>query len=274
MEKNKVVIIIPIYKKEMTKTEKASLLQCLKVLGNYDIKFICPNSLDTKNYEIELEKWEINANFIRFEDKHFNSLSSYSKFMLKKDLYKKISTYEFMLIYQLDAWVFEDKLEYWCEQNFDYIGAPWFEKYDLSTKDTPMMDVAGNGGFSLRKIDSILKVLESNYHLSFKEFLNKVKKNKKISSIINFPIFLIKYLLYLQSNFFERTTIFEDVVFVKYGPIFLKDFKVAEPKVALQFSFEVNPSLLYEMNNQQLPFGCHAFEKYEYETFWKNFINI
>ena len=104
--------------------------------------------------------------------------------------------------------------------------------------------------------------------------MNKVKKNKKISNIINFPIFLIKYLLYLQSNFFERTTIFEDVVLVKYGPIFLKDFKVAEPKVALQFSFEVNPSLLYEMNNQQLPFGCHAFEKYEYETFWKNFINI
>ena len=258
----------------MTKTEKASLLQCLKVLGKYDISFICPNSLDTKNYEIELEKWEINANFIRFEDKHFKSLFDYSKFMLKKDLYKRISTYEFMLIYQLDAWVFEDKLEYWCEQNFDYIGAPWFEKYDLSTRDTPMMDVAGNGGFSLRKIDSILKVLESNYHLSFKEFLNKVKKNKKISNIINFPIFLIKYLLYLQSNFFERTTIFEDVVFVKYGPIFLKDFKVAEPKVALQFSFEVNPSLLYEMNNQQLPFGCHAFEKYEYETFWKNFINI
>ena len=36
--------------------------------------------------------------------------------------------------------------------------------------------------------------------------------------------------------------------------------------VALKFAFEVNPSYLYDINNEKLPFGCHAFEKYEYNT--------
>ena len=49
------------------------------------------------------------------------------------------------------------------------------------------------------------------------------------------------------------------------------DFKVADIKSSIAFSFEVKPSLLFEMNKQKLPFGCHAWEKYEPE-FWKQFI--
>ena len=32
--------------------------------------------------------------------------------------------YQYMLIYQLDAFVFEDKLDYFCELGYDYIGIP------------------------------------------------------------------------------------------------------------------------------------------------------
>ena len=40
---------------------------------------------------------------------------------------------------------------------------------------------------------------------------------------------------------------------------------------ASYFAFEVNPSYLYSIN-KRLPFGCHAFEKWEFEYFWKKFI--
>ena len=55
-------------------------------------------------------------------------------------------------------------------------------------------------------------------------------------------------------------------------------FKVPSNYEALKFGFEVMPSYFYKMNNNNLPFGCHAFEKYDSE-FWKiifkeNNINI
>lgn len=40
---------------------------------------------------------------------------------------------------------------------------------------------------------------------------------------------------------------------------------------AADFSFEANPSYLFSIIGK-LPFGCHAFEKYEYEEFWKKYI--
>jgi hypothetical protein len=40
---------------------------------------------------------------------------------------------------------------------------------------------------------------------------------------------------------------------------------------ALKFGFEQHPQLCYELNNQQLPFGCHAWEKYDYE-FWEKYM--
>ena len=34
------IIVIPVYKKEPSDSEKASLEQCLKILGKYDLCFI------------------------------------------------------------------------------------------------------------------------------------------------------------------------------------------------------------------------------------------
>ena len=65
--------------------------------------------------------------------------------------------------------------------------------------------------------------------------------------------------------------IIEDFYWTKKVAVVFNDFKVAPVEDAAKFSFEVNPSLLYKMNNNQLPFGCHGWEKYEPE-FWKQYI--
>ncbi|WP_373255073.1 DUF5672 family protein [Phocaeicola vulgatus] len=45
------------------------------------------------------------------------------------------------------------------------------------------------------------------------------------------------------------------------------------PDEAILFSFEVNPSFLYA-KVQRLPFGCHAFEKFEFDSFWSQYISL
>ncbi len=50
-----------------------------------------------------------------------------------------------------------------------------------------------------------------------------------------------------------------------------KWFKVPALVTASKFSMEANARMLYKSNNNQLPFGCHAWERYDVE-FWKPFI--
>lgn len=40
---------------------------------------------------------------------------------------------------------------------------------------------------------------------------------------------------------------------------------------ASHFAFEKHPSFLFSQNGQ-LPFGCHAWRKYEYDEFWGKYI--
>jgi hypothetical protein len=49
-------------------------------------------------------------------------------------------------------------------------------------------------------------------------------------------------------------------------------FKVAPYVVAARFSFEQKPARLYKLIGNMLPFGCHAWAKYN-PQFWKEYIN-
>ncbi len=48
---------------------------------------------------------------------------------------------------------------------------------------------------------------------------------------------------------------------------------VPSPVEACAFAFERSPRYLYEKNANILPFGCHAWEKYD-KAFWLNHIHI
>jgi hypothetical protein len=50
-------------------------------------------------------------------------------------------------------------------------------------------------------------------------------------------------------------------------------FRIASVEEALRFSFEVVPRQCFEMNNRQLPFGCHGWAKYDLE-FWKPYLLV
>ena len=77
--------------------------------------------------------------------------------MLTPDFYARYAGCEYILLYQLDAWVFEDRLDEWCDKGYDYAGAPLFApgSSDLQCART------GNGGFSLRRVEASAKPFQA-----------------------------------------------------------------------------------------------------------------
>ena len=104
MTDKSVVIVIPIYKDKLSPTEVISLKQLNKILGKYPRVFVAPESLvfdfGSLGYGIHIE---------RFEDKWFQSTTSYSCLMMQKGFYERFSAYEYMLLHQLDVFVFSNR---------------------------------------------------------------------------------------------------------------------------------------------------------------------
>lgn len=271
--KFKVCIAIPIYKNTLDKNEKKSLLQVLNILTNYSIIFFHPSGLVLS----ELQKICLthnNCSFEAFDDKYFVSIGSYNDLLYKKEFYQRFKHFEFMLLYQLDAYVFRDELDLWCKAGFDYIGAPWFKNYDTHEKEEEFISNAGNGGFSLRNIQSIILAMSQEFG-----FIDLIKLQKILKlNRINLPYYVFIKSLFKKMKFAKCIESFaknslpnEDVFFALIIPKIFPKFKSAEFYQAIPFSFECSPEKLFKMNGHNLPFGCHGWYKYSKE-FWKHFI--
>ena len=247
MQSKLVTIIIPIYKIDLSLTEQISLNQCIKILGNHSIVFVQPESLDTSSINFE---GRISSE--KFPDHYFKSVFGYNRLMLTASFYERFSHSKFILIYQLDAYVFKDELLYWCSKDYDYIGAPWiatpnkgFKKvlslFDSKKKKarSEIFYKVGNGGFSLRKVST---------HIS---------NSKKMKSVIEQNLSRSK----------DDFRIMEDV-FWSSIPEHDSSFLIPDYKEGLQFAFDRKPELALKLNNNKLPFGCHGFEKPKVRAFW------
>jgi hypothetical protein len=81
-------------------------------------------------------------------------ISEYSKLLTQKQFYE-IITSDFVLIFQTDSYIFK-RIPYHYFK-FDYIGARWKHKSGNN---------CGNGGFSLRKTQSMIKAVETKPYIS------------------------------------------------------------------------------------------------------------
>lgn len=266
------VVLIPIYKSSLSFDEEASLRQCVCILGQHPIVLVCPEGLDVSRYEIVAGKTLPRK---CFDPRYFESVEGYSELLLKREFYESFSTYEYMLIHQLDAWVFEDALFSWCDKGYDYIGAPWFYQ-NKSHEEGFSLWLVGNGGFSLRRVSKFLEITAegriirfSLRHLFCKDMFHKwyrrlYLRNLSCFSGSNLPSFI--------KGFYKP---WEDLVFCHGLRGSNLQLYVPSPKKAALFSIEVSPEYLYtEVNRRVLPFGCHAWRKYQYEDFWSKFILI
>lgn len=236
---HKSAVLIPAYKIQMNRFELISMERCRNILSSFPRLLVCPESLDITDYK----RNDPDIEPTRFPDHFFKSLMSYSRLCCLPEFYKRFLNYEFILIYQLDCYVFEDQLLYWCERNFDYIGAPW-PKYEHMTESKkfiarlPFLKLilrkAGQGGFSLRKTETLYRAA---HRLAKFAFLTR-----------QFP---------------------EDVLWTTIGSRLYKPFHLATLDEALPFSFASSFEICFKLNAGRLPFGCHGWYTYGKE-FWKD----
>jgi hypothetical protein len=253
----KVAVVIPTNKSDMSEMEYISYRQCLDVLGKYDTYILSPEDLDISEYT-KLGPVRHYKQSPRF----FGTSLRYNKLMLTRGFYEGLSGYEYILIYQLDCYVFRDELETWCNLNYDYIGAPWVcqdlvqwvlkkkRNYPLDMKvlhkltGYKLLGEVGNGGLSLRKTASMIRNLS---------------------------------LFSLRTRYYNGN---EDVFMAHYLGALNPFFRIPDTATALKFAFDAHPDTAFEMNGGELPFGCHAWwrqDKGTYDNnldFWKTHIDI
>ncbi len=262
-----VAVVIPHYREMLNEDERQSLNQCAEVLGRYALFMVLPEDIEGNSITDLFAQKKVSIDRKCFPKEYFDGIRGYNQLMLSKQFYQAFVDYDYILIYQTDAFVFRDELTEWCERGYDYIGAPWFQSYWLWRSNTKLW-TSGNGGLSLRNVASFLKVL--NHKGPFKPL-------RSFLNINNSPLLKIKKLPFnrLVNITIENTVEFftsinqttEDRFWGVDTMESYLDFNVAPNEVAMRFSFECNPRHLYKLTNQQLPFGCHAWRKYD-KDFW------
>lgn len=262
-----VAIVIPVYKQNLTDYEIISLQQCNTILKNHPVVFIGPAELDYTAYLAIIPS----AKIIFFAPSYFESTKTYNRLMLSLSLYQRFQHCEYILIYQTDAFVFKDELNNWCKKGYDYIGAPWFKNFNEINIFSEEPWGVGNGGFSLRKIKSYIDILSTDKPVNNqKEIIEKyfsysiTDKAAKLTE----TIFKLSGHKNSSKEFIANFPVNEDYFWGHYAAKINKTFKVAPMEDAIKFAFECSPSKLYAMNNEVLPFGCHAWWKYDL-AFWE-----
>lgn len=235
--KSRVAVVIPVYRASLSNTERLSLSQCYHVLREYPIVFVAPEGLDLGEY---LSFGE--AAIERFPKKNFTSVKRYNRMLLGAAFYRRFCAFEYILIYQLDALVFDDRLLEFCDKGWDYVGAPWPEGCSARPWNFPGCGwvarvfpwlnrqrryYVGNGGFSLRRVQAIIEALTQH------------RLNARLTAA-NEDLFLA------SCADSKRSTL-----------------RVATRDEAVRFAFEQEPRDAVKRNNGQVPFGCHAWEKYD-----------
>lgn len=251
MSKNTVKIVIPVYKEYFGELEEKSFMQCCKVLKDYEIVIVHPEGL---NHSYLSEKCK-DLTFKSFPKSYFATIDGYNELLLSSVFYENFLDSEYILIYQLDAFVFKNDLMAWCNKDYDYIGAPWIATSpdSLSNKVSSLFwskkkrerqqifFKVGNGGLSLRKVASHYAI--SKQHQQFiSDFLNE--KEKKI---------------------YATEDVFWSLKAIEFDP----NFKIPDYKEAVYFAIDRKPELAMKLTNNELPFGCHAINKPKVIEFWK-----
>lgn len=228
-DSTKIVVCVPIYKTELSLFEQVAIRQMKKILDGYTKVFFAPEGLD-----FDLGELGEGMGVERFPDYFFRGVVNYSALMLNADFYKRFRQYEYMLVYQTDAFVFSDKLSEFCAMGYDYIGAP-------VARVNPLWNFiaarVGNGGLSLRKINSVIRMLEQH--------------QDKLEGPLA-TIFLL----------------WEDIFWGYCGQQESYDFHVAPVNIAAEFALDDTRSGFKRLQKGWRPFGCHGWWQLNYLR-WK-----
>lgn len=259
-----VAIAVPLSNRAVfTEEEEISLLHLNYHLGQFDRFFIAPEHQD-----IDVSGFKTK----RFSADYFGSVDAHRRLLFSASFYEAFADYQFVLIYHLDALVFSNELVKWCEAGFDYIAAPWIKHPDAPYFGNAEYEgKVGNGGFSLRRVQSFFEVLNSRkrWRNPFRRVIHELVHGtsyERRRSLVNF----FRYWRPEHNGVRNEMASFsrnEDHFWPNHAAHYYPPFKVAPVEIALQFAFECVPAYCFELNGKRLPFGCHAWSRYD-RSFW------
>ena len=255
MEKTRVKTIIPIYRTDLQPWEQAALDNNMSKLSSLPVAFLKPESLELTAFAQRYPQAEI----VSVPDEWLGTkrgIQGYNEMMMSETFYAMFADCLYIFICHTDAWLFENRIEEWCDRNYDLVAAPWPTrprymhfplkqylqlKLWLKPKDRilhcQMFGKIGNGGLCLRKV--------STFREACKRHAAEIQTyNQRIDALHNEDLF---WALVPKLN-------------------------VPSVEDALTFSFDLKPGLCYQLNHHRLPMACHGFNKPGRTEFWQPFI--
>jgi len=257
------VVLIPLYKLALTEAELFSIQLTLRTLKDYPISIACPIGLK-KDFELLIQEWDHpNIQVDAFADTYFQGIAGYNSLLKSKFFYQHYAQYEYMLIAQPDALILSDELHSWCQKQYSYIGAPFFDGFADPIHPLKFIGV-GNGGISLRRIPDFIK---ASSHIRFIPNTRAPAPNS-IFNMYELGRFIKHRLIFCFNLWPLFPRVNEDVFWGMLIPQHFDFFRVPSSEEAIPFAFDAEPRYLYGRNQGMLPFACHAWERYDY-AFWK-----
>ena len=269
----RVAIMVPLPSPELGPDDEISMRHLRAHLDHYDKFLLVPRGMTVNMPDFQV---------IQLDHKHFGSAANHNRMLYLPEFWEHFHDYEFVLMYHLDALVFSDQLNEWCDKGYDFIGAPF-----IHCEDSPWVKIerVGNGGFALYRVPSVLRVLWNRYqqrptkyfedrHWKWIELQKKVLKPLRaavpqwLRGTLTDPLRnTVKRFDHIEANELGNDGFWADEA-KRYYP----EFKVAPLDDGLRFAFEVAPRTCLERNNGNMPFGCHAWARYD-RGFWEECIH-
>lgn len=260
----RVAVVIPHPNTDLTVSQEFSIQTCLAVLKGYPVFYLTKKSVSVEPLASYLDRVQV----LYVDDERMATIESYSKFLMSPEFYRLFAQFEYILVHQLDAVVFEDRLLEWCDKGYEYVGPPMFQ----GEEPRPSLWQSGNGGFSLRKTSAFLELLAS------RRVFPKFEKYRGLRAEIGlFFLMALRAMLQFPTSwiagnfpgffrwFFITTSksVHEDAYFAFFAVFFIEKWVMPSPEESADFGFDRCPKTAYAINGGRIPFGCHAWEKYD-----------
>jgi hypothetical protein len=267
-------VVVPVYSSQLGESEQISLRSLERHLGRHKIVIAAPEGLP-----LPVQGFAE----VRFPPRFFAARHTYSKLLVSREFYAAFTAYTHILVYQLDCLVFSDRLHWWCEQEYDYVGAPWVE---YAPDGSLTLSRVGNGGLSLRRVAACLEVIEARDRAArgkhgvqlacrfARRLSGSMFRGLRALGSGEGRRFLRRSAraVYLAARDADPRHINEDLFWADARSI-VPTFRIPPAEVALRFAFEMEPQFCFTENGGILPFGCHQWQVYD-PDFWSPFVSL
>lgn len=271
MTKNSTLaVVIPVHTADLDVYSLINIACNVYSLNSYQVILVSPESVDLSKLVNCLQQINPKLSCLKVDNSWMATIDAYNRMLRNISFYSLFARFHHILICEPDAIILDpSKLQYWIDQEFDFIGAPWFRS---KFKKSPVFSSVGNSGLSLIRLDKAIQIFSSSFSWYDSERLIK----DCLRSILLFDRFSLSRLrLVLFKKMYTLSTacnlpginidFFFHLIHKKFGLI-----NLPTPQVAASFSWDTYPELCYAHTNS-VPIGIHKWRHYNY-SFCHSFV--